>query len=498
MGRSVAPSIPRLAWRPVAGLSVVLLVVLVVTSGAYGYHRDELYFRVLGFSPRWGYVDQPPLTPLLARASLAVLGDTVMAIRVPAAVCAAFTAVLLGLLARELGGGRAAQVLAALGSVSVFPLLAGHTLITSSVDMPFWAAVLLFVVRALLRPDPRSWVGAGVVAGLATYNKLLVVLLLLALFAALLVVGPRRPLRSAPVWVAAAVAVLVGLPNVLYQVIEGFPQLAMASALAENKGDDARLTLVPLQLILLGPLLVPVWVAGLVALLRRPRWRAVRALPVAYLLVCGFLLISGGQPYYTLGLLLALWAAGCVVVEAWAAKRVVRWAVLGVVVLVNAAVSMVIALPVVPETQLGHTPLPAVNQVTRDSVGWPTYVAEIAAVYRQVPAAERARTVVVTGNYGEHGAVDRYGHQYGLPRAYSGHNALWFLARPPDGTSTVVLVNYGDAGTWLADRFASCQVKARLDNRIGVDNEEQGQPVRICRGPRDPWRRLWADFKHLD
>jgi 4-amino-4-deoxy-L-arabinose transferase-like glycosyltransferase len=496
--RGAPPSVQRLAWRPVAGFSVALLVVLVVTSGAYGYHRDELYFRVLGFSPRWGYVDQPPLTPLLARASVALLGDTVMAIRVPAAVCAAFTAVLLALLARELGGGRAAQVMAALGLVSVFPLLAGHTLITSSVDMPFWAAVLLFVVRALLRRDPRAWVAAGVVAGVATYNKLLVVLLVLALIAGLLVVGPRRPLLSAPVWVAAAVAVLVGLPNLVYQVAEGFPQLAMASALAQNKGDEARLTLVPLQLILLGPLLVPVWVAGLVALLRRPRWRPVRALTVAYLLVCGFLLISGGQPYYTLGLLLALWAAGCVVVEAWAAGRAARWAVLGVAVLLNATVSLVIALPVVPEEQLGHTPLPAVNQVTRDSVGWPTYVEEIAAVYRQVPAAERARTVVVTGNYGEHGAVERYGQRYGLLRAYSGHNALWFLARPPDETSTVVLVNYGDAGTWLADRFASCQVKARLDNRIGVDNEEQGQPVRICRGPREPWRRLWADFKHLD
>jgi 4-amino-4-deoxy-L-arabinose transferase-like glycosyltransferase len=496
MRGTVGAPVARFAWRPVTGVAVLLAAGLVGTAGAYGYHRDELYFRVLGFFPRWGYVDQPPLTPLLARASIALLGDTLTALRVPAALCAAVTAVLLALLARELGGGRAAQVMAAIGTVSVFPLLAGHTLITSTVDMPFSAGALLLVVRPLLRDEPRAWVAAGVVTGVATYNKLLVVLPLLALMVGLLLVGPRRPLRSAPVWAAGAAALVVGLPNVAYQVAEGFPQLAMASALSANKGNEARATLLPLQLTLLGPLLAPVWLAGLVGLLRRPQWRPVRALPVAYLLVCGFLLLSGGQPYYTLGLLLVLWTAGCVVVEGWA-TRPTRWALVVGAVALNAAVSAVIALPVVPERQLRQTPIPAVNQVTRDSLGWPTYVAQVAEVYRQVPAADRPRTVVITSNYGEHGAVERYGKRFGLPAAYSGHNALWFLARPPDATSTVVLVNYRDADGWLADRFSSCRVRARLDNRIGVENEEQGQPVRVCGGPLRPWPQLWADFKHL-
>jgi len=164
-------------------------------------------------------VDQPPLTPLLARVFIAVLGDTVTAIRAPAALCAALTAVLLALLGRELGGGRTAQALAALGTVSVVPLLAGHTLITSSVDMPFWVAVLTLVVRALIRYDPRAWLAAGVVIGLATYNKLLIALLVLGLAAGLLIVGPRRPLQSAPAWAAVAATVVVALPNLAYQVV---------------------------------------------------------------------------------------------------------------------------------------------------------------------------------------------------------------------------------------------------------------------------------------
>ncbi|HKG50725.1 MAG TPA: glycosyltransferase family 39 protein [Actinomycetales bacterium] len=363
--------------------------------------------------------------------------------------------------------------------------------------MPFWVAVLTLVVRALIRYDPRAWLAAGVVIGLATYNKLLIALLVLGLAAGLLIVGPRRPLRSAPAWAAVAAAVVVALPNPCLPGRQGFPQLSMASALARNKGDEARLTFLPLQLVMIGPLVVQVWVAGVVGLLRRPQWRPLRALPVAYVLICAFLLLSGGQPYYTLGLLLAFWASGCVVLESWVGTRSSRWRILAADVVVHAAVSLLLALPIVPEDRLAHTPLPTVNQVTRDSVGWPAYVHQVASVYRQVPVSERQRSVIVTGNYGEHGALHWYGRQLGLPPAYSGHNALWDLGRPPDTTATLVLVNYAGARVWLAARFQTCRVRATLDNGVRVDNEEQGQPIRICQGPRRPWPKLWRDFQHL-
>ena len=479
---------------------MALLVLLLATAGRYGYHRDELYFRVLGFHPQWGYVDQPPMTPLLARAAIVVFGDSVGALRVPAALCAVATTLLLAALARELGGSRGAQILAALGALGAFPLIAGHTLVTSSVDMPFWLGVLVLVVRALLHEDRTAWLLAGAVTGVATYDKLLVALLLLCLAAGLVLVGPRRPLHSRAVWTGVLLAALIGAPNIAYQVAHGFPQIAMARSLSAHKGHDARITLVPLQLVMLGPLLVPIWVAGLVALLRRQAWRPLRAIAVAYLLMAAFLLVTGGQPYYTLGLLLTLWTAGCVVAWEWAqrghARR--RSGLLAAAVALDTAVAMVLALPRVPPPTLGSTPIPAINQVARDSVGWPTYVAQVARVWHALPPEEQAHAVIVTGNYGEQGAIARFGPRLGLPDAYSGQNALWGLARPPDGTTTVVLINYADADAWLATRFASCQVRDRLDDEIGVDNEEQGEPVRVCTTPRRPWPSLWGDFHHLD
>jgi hypothetical protein len=150
----------------------------------------------------------------------------------------------------------------------------------------------------------------------------------------------------------------------------------------------------------------------------------------------------------------------------------------------------------VPKDSLGDTPVADINQVAQDSVGWPRYVAEIAAVYDRVPTSERAQTVVYASNYGEAGAVDRYGARYHLPAVFSGQNALYDVARPPDSASTVVFVGgqYAEARS----RFETCAVQARLDNDLDVDNEEQGEPVAICRDPRGGWARIWPRLEHLD
>ena len=165
-------------------------------------------------------------------------------------------------------------------------------------------------------------------------------------------------------------------------------------------------------------------------------------------------------------------------------------------VVVNALVSCVVALPLIPVADLRDTPVAAMSQVVQDSVGWPRYVAEIAAVYHSLPRAEQAHTVVYASNYGEAGAVDRYGAADGLPTVYSGQNQLTYVGRPPDGTTTIVFVGgqYPDAAAW----FESCAVRTRLDNGVGIDNEEQGEPVAICRGPKAPWPQLWPRMHHLD
>ena len=485
------------AWRPVSVVAAAAFTLFLATNSRYGYHRDELYFRVLGRHPGWGYVDEPPLTPLLGRASTALFGDNLWALRLPAAVTLATVAVLIALICRELGGGRGPQILAACVAFTAFPMIGGHTLATATIDLAVWSAVILFVTRALLRDEPRWWLAAGTTVGLGLYNKHLVALLLIGLAVGLLVVGPRRALRSPWLWGGVVLAVVLGAPNLIYQVVNDWPQLKMAQALTENKGADARADFLPLQILMLGPPLVVIWVAGLIRMLRAPQLRPVRALAVAYPVICLLVLVIGGQPYYTFGLIVTYWAAGCVPVVRWAAGHRWRLGVVGAVVAANAALSAVIALPVVPERDLGNTAIPEINQVVRDQVGWPAYVQEIAEVYRTLPDAERARSVVVTGNYGEHGAVDRYGPRYGLPAVYSGQNELYYLGPPPDSADVVVLVVQAD-DAWAGARFDSCDTRGRLDNRLGVDNEEQQVAIRICRGPKQPWHDLWPRFQHYD
>jgi Dolichyl-phosphate-mannose-protein mannosyltransferase len=475
----------------VATAAAAQAAVLTLGSNGYGYHRDELYYRML---PRaWGYVDQPPLTPLLARLSTH-LADQSWALRLPATLAAAASVVVLALVTRELGGGRGAQALTAWGyAFSTLPLMLGHLLLTSTVDLPLLLLVVLAMLRGV-RGDRPAWVWGGVVVGVTTYNRLLVTVVVAGLVLGLLVLGPRQSLRSRWPWVGALAAMLVGLPNVVYQAAHDWPQLAMGQALADNNAADVRPQLPLLLVVMLGPPLVAVWVVGIAWLLRRERRGTWGFLVVGLAVLVVFTFVSGAQPHYPVHLLSVAFAAGCVPVAAWLAPRPV-WRVGTVALLAaNAALSVLLALPVVPLATVGATPLPEIGPLVGDQVGWPRYVDQVAAAYRST--SQPAPTAVITSNYGEAGAVARFGGALGLPQPVSGQNSLYELGGPPPGTRAVLVVGYQLEA--VRDLFGSCDVVARLDNEVGVDNEEQGAPVAICRDPRKPWYAVWPRFRHLD
>ena len=347
---------------------LALAALLAATSQAYGYHRDELYFRML--DPAWGYIDQPPLTPLIAR-TLASIIDEPWFLRLPAVLAAVAAVFVAALIAREVGGARRAQALAAwTAAAAAFPMIFGHVLVTSSIDLVVWPLVCLFAIRALLRSDGRWWLAVGLVAGLASYNKLLIAVLLIGLGVGLLVFGPWRALRSPWLWGGILIAIVLALPNIVYQVSHGWPQFAMSAALAENDGGETRWLMWPMLLLLVGPLLVPIWVAGIVTLLRRRSWRDIRLLVGAFVVVLVFTFVGSAQFYYPLGVVQVLLAIGCVPTAEWMRTRA-RRALVWTAVALNSAISAVIALPLVPIDVVGATPLPAMNQVTADSIGWP-------------------------------------------------------------------------------------------------------------------------------
>ena len=487
-----------MAWRPLALLSGGLAALLVIFGARYGPHRDELYFATAGQHLAWGYVDQPSFTPLIARLVTELFGDALVGWRLPSALAASAVVLLTGLLARRMGGDSAAQLLAGAAiAVSAILLILGHLLSTATFDLLFWTLTTFLVVRQLQGADPRGWLLVGLVIGIALHNKTLVAALVAAVLIGLLAVGPRSVLRSVWLWAGAGLAVLTWLPNLLWQADHGWPQLTLAQAIAGGSSGSSQpwWLFLPMQLVLVSPVLVAMWVPGLVRLWRAVELRPVRCFAVAYMLLAVVFLVSGGKPYYLAGLYPVLLAAGAPSVLGWLRRRSHAWAWvvggLGLSLLVNA----VLMLPVLPVRALAVTPIVDINYDAGETVGWPTFVSTVADVYADLPPAERSQAVVVTQNYGEAGAIDRYGADLGLPKAYSGHNAYYDWGPPPDTGGPVVLVGFDEA--FLRTAFGDVTRAATLDNGVGVENEEQGTPVWIGRDQRGPWVEIWPTFRRV-
>ncbi|MDT2007085.1 glycosyltransferase family 39 protein [Rhodococcus opacus] len=491
------PSALSAVWWPgLGGVALAVAAVLVATSGGYGYHRDELYFLRAGRELAFGYVDQPPLTPLLARVALEAFGDSLVGLRLFASVAAGLVVLCTGLLAREFGGGRAAQLFsAACMGVSAYLIAVGHLLSTSTFDLLAWTVLSWLVVRAL-RQGGAQWLLAGVTAGVGLQNKTLVAFLLGAILIGLVTAGPRAPLRTPWPWAAAAVAVLLWLPAVIWQAAHGWPQLEMSAAIASgSSGTSApRWLFLPYQLVLVNPLLVPVWVVGLWRLARTPMFRA---FAVAYAVLAVVFLLTTAKPYYLAGLFPVLLAAGAGPVLDWARRGAtrIRTVLLAAVLVVSAVNSAALFLPLIPVDDLHETPVVAVNYDAGETIGWPRFAQTIADAHAALPSSERRDAVVLAGNYGEAGAVDRYGPELGLPPVFSGHNSYWSWGPPPEQSGPVIAVGFG--AEELRRWFGSVEPAGRIDNGVRLDNDEQGETVWICRDRLAPWVGLWPHLRRI-
>jgi 4-amino-4-deoxy-L-arabinose transferase-like glycosyltransferase len=484
--------VSRFAALPVLTAVGALAATLIVCAGKYGYHRDELYFRML--PPAWGYVDQPPLTPFLARTFSQLLADEVWGVRIPAILFAVTSVLVIALVTREVGGSSLAQGLAAWGyAFASITLSMGHVLLTASFDLLVWPAVILAVMRALLRNQPWWWLIAGAIVGLSMYNKLLIGMLLVSLAVGLVAVGPRRVIWSKWVLGAVVLALLLGLPNIIYQATNGWSQLLMGATLSAHNGDSVRIMMWPLLLLLLGPPLVPFWIAGIIALGRRRQWRPIRSLAVAFPVLLVLVWIAGAQFYYPYGMLAVLYAIGCVPVAQFAQQGSPRKALVIAAVALNSLVCAVISLPILPLSVLGSTPIPGINMTAADQIGWPVYVKQVDQVADGLGTHEGV--AILVSNYGEAGALARYGDTR-QPAVFSGQNALYTLGPPPASARTAFVV--GGMLPRVSSYFRSCTIVARLDNGVGVDNEEEGQPIAVCRDRLESWTAIWPALKHLD
>ena len=474
-------------------MAAALLVLLVLTSPRYGWHRDELYFVVAGRHPAWGYPDQPLLTPLLAVGLYKLGGGSLVVLRLASALASAATVVLVGVIAGLLGGTNRARLLASgMWAVGVAALLVGHLVSTATFDVMFTAGVIACLLKALTTGRPGWMLAAGAVLGAGLLNKMVIGIVVALIGAALLAVGPRRPLFTWQAVAGGLLAVLGALPYLIWQSAHGWPQSQVASSIA---GEDNRIAVIPVQLVLVSIFLAPFLGAGLVRLLRRGAGPA-RAFGYAYLALLVLVLATGGKGYYAAGLMAVIVASAGIATDNWLARgrRRLRIALVSVAIGVSLVLNAINGLAITPASRLQQSGINDLNPEAGEQVGWPEFRDAGRAAVRTLPPDQQGRAVVFASNYAEASAV-RLGR--GLPPAYSGQNAYALWPPPASATGPVILTGFAP-GNPTSRHFTGCRVAGRVDNGYGLDNDEQGAILQVCAGPAGGWAAVWPSLIHYD
>jgi 4-amino-4-deoxy-L-arabinose transferase-like glycosyltransferase len=340
-----------------AGLMVAALLAM---SGAYGFHGDEMYYVVAGQHPAFGYVDQPPLTPLLSAISVAILGVSPTAVRVLPALEMGLIVVVTALIARDLGGSRRAQVLAAITAALSGYLGAGHLDTTTDPDLLAWAVILWLLVKLLAGGDRRLWLAVGMVAGIGLENKDTLPFLSAGLVVGLVLARRWDVVRSPWAWAAIGIAVLLWMPNLIWQALNGWPQLTMAQAIAGYAADN-RAQFLPLLWLFSGPLLFPVSAAGLAWILRAKTAGPWRTIGIGALIALALVYLSGGKAYYVIGSVPLFMAAGAIVIDRWLARGHLRLKAgsFATAAVLSGAFLALLTLPVLSVDAFAKSSLPA-------------------------------------------------------------------------------------------------------------------------------------------
>lgn len=495
-------------------IALAKLILHCIFNNRYGYFRDEFDYIACGNHPAWGYVDQPPLVPMLTKLSVLILADSLRAIRFLPALGSSALVVLAALIARELGGRLFALILTAV-CISIAPMYLsdGSLLTTNYLEPLLWMGCAYCAILAVNRNDPRYWLWFGVIAGIGLEEKYSIAVFGFGIVIGLLLTPQRRVLASRWMWAGGAAAFLIFLPNLLWNAANDWPFVQLMHNI---KASGRDVVLSPLQffsqqLVLIHPVTTPIWIAGLIALLVVARLRPYRMLGWSYLVAFTVFVVLHGKNYYLAPIYPMLLAAGAIVIE----RGIERWRqswmkpVMVGVLLVAGAWTAPITIPVLPVDQLvsylDHLPFAvprnekshlaeALPQHYADQFGWPEMVGVVAKAWNGLSAEERPGCAIFGQNYGEAGAVDFFGPRYGLPPALSGHQTYYLWG--PRGYSGNCLIVIAERKAVLERLFERVELAGTSDNPYAI---ERHVPVYVCRGAKfGSMAELWPRLKVWD
>jgi 4-amino-4-deoxy-L-arabinose transferase-like glycosyltransferase len=495
--------------RIALGLGGATLLFRLATAGRYDFFRDELYFIACGRHPAFGYVDQPPLVPLLS-AGLYALGHQLWVLRLPCAIAAAALVWLTVQFVRLLGGGNAAAIAAGL-AVATAPMFLGllATFNTTAFEPLAWTAVAYLIARAILRGQPAMLVWAGIVSGIAMEAKYSIPAWLAALGLGLALFAERRLFVRRELWIGLAAAAALAAPSVVWQAANHWPFLELVRAAGDKNEAVAPLGFVVNQLLVMNPIFAPLWLAGIAAPFVSRELAPLRFLSVGFLAVAALLIATQGKDYYLAAAYPPMFALGAVAFERAVRNAPARIAYIAAGVALAALVAPA-TLPILPPAQIAPymqrlrlTPPQeeksfagtALPQIFADQLGWRDFVREVATAYAALPPAERARTSVLVDNYGEAAALDAYGGPYGLPPALSGHNEyyLWALR----GQNPVNVLRVQRHPERLRRRCARLRLTGTTFSQFAMAYEN-GKTIAFCGALRGSLAGLWPQLKDYE
>ncbi len=485
----------------IAAIAFATILIHLAVGSRYGFNRDELSVLEDARHLAWGYVAYPPVTPFLGRMALLLFGTSLVGFRLFAFLAQALAVFLTGLMAREMGGARQAQILAALAAVP-FCLGAGTMMQYISFDYLAWVLVAYFVVRLLKSEDPRWFVAIGAAIGLGMLAKYTMLFFAVGLLVAILVTPQRVALRTKWPWLGLALSLLIFLPNLLWQAQHHFVSLDFLKFLHER---DVRTGVTDgflagqFELMLLA---FPLALAGLYFCGISGEGRKFRPLAWMFLLPLLFFLIARGRNYYLAPGYPMLYAAGSVQLQSWLAtfpRRRARTlqAAIFAALLLSIGMAGAVALPIAPVNSAWWKFSVRHETAFPEEIGWPEFVANIAEIRDALPAETHARLAILAENYGEVGAINLYGSKYGLPHAISGVNSSWERGYGEPAPQTVIVVGF--SREFAEGHFASCRLAGRTRNDYGVPNEETTEraDIFVCGPPRDGWPAFWRTFQYF-
>jgi hypothetical protein len=457
------------------GAAVIVLIVHLATNGTLGFHTDELYYIDSGRHAALGYVDFPPIVPLLARLETDLLGATPWNLRLLPTLLGAFMVALSGAYVRRLGGSFGLQALALLIAVTA-PYFLGANWVYQTVtfDEATWMVALYWFLRLVQEPRPKYWIYLGLSLGIGLQVKYTIGGLVASIgLAVLLTPALRADLRTRYPWIAAGIALLICMPNLVWQVAKGFPSLAY---IVNHQGSGGGL--IP-NLILVGVylfFLIPLWVTGLVSLFRSA---VLRPVGIACLLPL-ILFMFVGKSYYSVGTVPIALAQGLMAVAS--VKRPRLGAAFKTAVVVACALQLLtfarLTLPITRPDRIHPLGLDAKNELFKDSVGWEDIAHQVQSIYGSLPDSERTGTIIISAFYGVPGALQIYGDQRSLPAVVSPQLSDWYWLPPDLVAKQALMVDYQPSDvSWMC---SSASLVGHLTVPYGVQGLEQGAPVTFC------------------